>query len=545
MNGQTLQVLRGDNQGAQFELVDEEILLGRDGQCHVVIDSGLASRRHARLVRLDEGYGVEDLGSTNHTFVNGRQLSGRVRLNDKDQIGVGDTLLEFRSDLPAAVAKTDDASMVILNTFDARQSAGTAASINAEGKLRAILQITEALGSTLDLQDVLAKMLDGLFEIFPQADRALVLLLQDGQLVPEAVKHRSGGQDTVEYSKTIAERAIADRQAILSTDAAADERFGVAQSIVQFQIRSIMCVPLLSREADVLGVLQLDARQEEAKFDEDDVHILASVAIQASVSIESAQLHREMLKQARLQKEMDFAHEVQHKFLPKSPPELAGYAFWGYYLAAGKIGGDYYDFVRLPNGKQAALLGDVSGKGVPAALMMAKLSAVCKVALLSHPDDLVEAMAVVNREICEASVDSAFVTLALCIIDPTTHRISVANAGHMSPLFLRRNGAIDKPAGADVTGFPFGIVEDCPYPNATTTLDPGEMVVLYSDGISEAMNAAEELYSDERICEQLEGLQGKPPEQIGRRLLEDVRRHAAGHPQSDDISLVVFGRTAE
>jgi serine phosphatase RsbU (regulator of sigma subunit) len=188
------------------------------------------------------------------------------------------------------------------------------------------------------------------------------------------------------------------------------------------------------------------------------------------------------------------------------------------------------------------LLGDVSGKGVPAALMMAKASAVCKVALLNHSDDLAAAMNAINREICDASVDATFLTLVLCVINPTAHEVTIANAGHMSPLFRRAGGTIDEPADEAVRGYPLGIDEDFEYQTTSTTLGPGESVVLFSDGISEAMNSREELYTDERIAEQLGRSAGKGPAEIGRVLLDDVRRHTAGCEQSDDISLVVFQR---
>jgi serine phosphatase RsbU (regulator of sigma subunit) len=169
-----------------------------------------------------------------------------------------------------------------------------------------------------------------------------------------------------------------DQQAILSEDVASDARFPLTRSIQDFQIRSVMCVPLLSPAGEALGVIQVDARDPRRKFDDDDMQVLAALASQASVAVEYAQLHKEVVKQARLQKEIDIARDVQRNFLPKSTPDVEGYGFWAYYLAAGKVGGDFYDFLRLPNGKQAVLLGDVSGKGIPAALMMAKASTVCR-----------------------------------------------------------------------------------------------------------------------------------------------------------------------
>jgi len=538
----TLQVLEGTDAGREYDLDRDEILVGRGLACHIVLNSLAVSRTHARLALEDDTYAIEDLGSRYHTYVNDKEISTKVRLKDRDRVKIADSLLVFRAYPPEPAQKPEAILPTIVRSLDARSFADTILKVNPEAKLRAILQITQALGRTLDLEAVLSKMLDGLFEIFVHADRGLVLLLDGDRLIPRAMKHRHQWQDSIQYSRTIVQQAMDQRQAILSEDAVVDDRFTQAQSIADFQIRSVMCVPLLSQQMDPLGVIQLDTQRGGARFCADDMHILTSVASQASISVEYAQLHREMLKQAKLQREMDIAQDVQRNFLPQSTPELEGYSFWAYYQAAGKVGGDYYDFLRLPNGNQAVLLGDVSGKGVPAALMMAKASAVCKVALLNHPDRIAHAVNVINNEICDASVGARFMTLVLAVINPNTHEVTLANAGHMSPIFCRADGAIHEPAGSNVRGYPLGIVREFPYKTMSTSLGPGETVVLFSDGISEATNSHDELYSVERVGERLGKMEGRGAAEIGQALIEDVRRHAAGCQQADDISLVVFRR---
>ncbi len=537
-----LEVVEGTDAGRRYELDRDEVLVGRGLACHVVLDSLAVSRNHARLVLEGDTYLIEDLGSRCHTYVNERKITGRVRLKEGDRIQIADTRLVFRSFQPDVSERKDDARLTVLKSLDACAATDLILKVNAEAKLEAILRITQALGRTLDLEAVLARMLDGLFEIFPQADRGLVLFVESERLIPKAVKHRHDWQESIQYSKTIVRQAMDQRQAILSEDAVVDERFTHAQSITDFQIRSMICVPLLSQQMSPLGVIQLDTQRPGVSFGADDMHLLASVAAQASVSVEYAQLHKESLKRAKLEREMDIAQDVQRNFLPQTTPRLEGYEFWAYYLAAGKVGGDYYDFVRLPDGNLAVLLGDVSGKGVPAALLMAKASAVCKVALLSHPRDLGRAVGEINNEICEASTGGTFLTLVLCLVDSTKHEITIANAGHMSPMFRRRDGTIDEPAESGVRGLPLGILRDFSYATISAPLAAGESVVLFSDGISEAVNRQDELYSDERILKQLRRTEGKTAAEIGQALLEDVRRHAAGCEQSDDIALVVFRR---
>jgi len=323
----TLEIVQGSNVGRKYELAEDSILLGRDTVSGILVDDRLASRNHARLTLLGHSYLLEDLGSTNDTYVNGEIVEGQVRLKNEDVIKIGNTQLMVRRHVSSVLAEASDERVSVLSNVDARTAAGAATKTNAEVKLRAILKITEALGTTLDLRSVLSKIIDGLLEIFPRADRALVLLVEGERLVPKASKHRRGDSENIKYSSTIVKRAMENREAIVSADVADDDRLPVTQSMVECEIRSVMCVPLLSQEMGVLGVIQLDARSVGWRFGAEDAQILASVARQASISVQYAQLHNEMVKQARLRKEMDFAREVQHHFLPKTPPESRGYRF--------------------------------------------------------------------------------------------------------------------------------------------------------------------------------------------------------------------------
>ena len=186
-----------------------------------------------------------------------------------------------------------------------------------------------------------------------------------GRFVPRSSKQRREDEDTIRFSKTVVQRAMEEKKAILSADASSDERFSMSESIADFRIRSVMCVPLLGVDQRSLGVIQLDTQSYTQRFSEDDLQVLTSVANQAAIAMENARLHEEMLIQERMRRELSFAREVQQGFLPRFMPKVNGYEFWGFYEAAGLIGGDYYDFVQLPEGRQAVIVADVSGKGVP------------------------------------------------------------------------------------------------------------------------------------------------------------------------------------
>ncbi len=233
------------------------------------------------------------------------------------------------------------------------------------------------------------KLLDSLFKIFMQADRGFVILRSrpTAALVPKAIKHRRPDmEDQIRISRTIVNQVMTSKEAILSADAANDARFDTSQSIADFRIRSMMCAPLVDSDGKSLGVIQIDTLDQRHRFQKDDLDVLASVASQAAFAVDNAQLHETSLKQQSLERDLELAHKVQRGLLPAAPPQVAGYHFFDFYEPANQVGGDYYDYVELPGDRLAVVLADVSGKGVSAALLMAKLSGEVRYCLASEPN---------------------------------------------------------------------------------------------------------------------------------------------------------------
>jgi serine phosphatase RsbU (regulator of sigma subunit) len=329
------------------------------------------------------------------------------------------------------------------------------------------------------------------------------------------------------------------REAILSADASNDSRFDMSQSIVDFRIRSLMCVPLLSSDGTALGVIQVDTLDQRARFQNDDLEVLASVASQAAVAVENAQLHDLALQQQAMERDLELAHKVQQGLLPLAAPKISGYEFFDFYEPAYQVGGDYFDYVELPGGRFGVILADVSGKGVAAALLMAKLSGEMRYALASEATPAA-AVQRVNAAFSHSRWEDRFVTLVLVIVDPQDHKLTVVNAGHMPPLVRRADGRVEE-LGASIAGVPMGVDSTFTYEQTCADLITGDLVVMFTDGISEAMNGKGELYGIERLRKRLEAPSAGVA-QYARNLLDDVKRFVGDRDQNDDICLTCFVR---
>ena len=300
---------------------------------------------------------------------------------------------------------TEVARASVMATFDVGGggSASWRLSAKPEVKLAALLEITNNLGKALSVEEILPKLLDSLFKIFVQADRGFVVMRPkpDGPLVPVAVKNRrEGDEQRTRISRTIVEEAMKSRKAILSADASSDERFNMAQSIADFAIRSMICAPMVGTEGEPLGVIQIDTLNQKSRFSDEDLEVLAGVASQAAVSIDNAKMHEQVLAQRGMERDLELARRMQRALLPSHPPKVPGYFFFDYYQAARQVGGDYYDYVELPDGRFAVIVGDVAGKGVAAALLMARLSSDVRF-LLASEDDPAVAVEKINTGFCE------------------------------------------------------------------------------------------------------------------------------------------------
>ena len=559
-------ILLLDGQATTIELTNDETMLGRDPKCTLEIKSGMVSRRHARVFKDADEFLVEDMGSGNGTFVNGSKIEGPKSIKHGDRIKLGPVLLRFENNsaadqrpvpvrpVPSKLPRPFDGG----ETFnvevdddddDSTMMTGRASGfgnleVKPEAKLKGVLEISKALAGTADIDKLLPKILDTLFNIFPHADRGCVLLRDEtaGKMIPRAMKHRRAGDDeTVKLSRTILKKVLEDKTGILSSDASNDSRFEASESIANLTIRSMMCVPMLSTEGQPMGVINIDTQNPFNQFQADDLDLLMAVAGQAAMCYEQAKLLVTAMEKQKQDKEMDIAMGVQRSLLPTELPSAEGWEFFASYDTAQAVGGDYYDAFFVEDGKKICLaFGDVAGKGVPASLVMSRIATVVT-NVMTFVGDVCDAVNRINNQMCTRAVEGRFVTFVLCVIDIATGEMTIGIAGHM-PIMIRKTDGTVIEFGEEVIGVPIGVMEGYPYEVMTRTIEPGETCVIYTDGVSEAMNHDNDLYGIDRLRELMKASTGGHADALGKVILADVRKFANGRPQNDDITIMVFGR---
>jgi sigma-B regulation protein RsbU (phosphoserine phosphatase) len=549
-----LMVVKGSCPGQLVELLGERNIMGRHPSCQIVLDNAAVSRNHAQILESHGTYYLEDLRSRNGTLLNGKKIQGRTELKDLDEIRVCEVVLRFfqgappdshqePTPVPTSLGNTqpgqdrvvtvtdtdlvalghpgpfpdkmlDDSSSdssSIITSLDVTNR-GPRIAVRPEAKLRAVMEISQNLARTLKIEEVLPKILESLFKIFPQADRGFVVLkdASSGALQVQSLRtRRDDNAESARLSMTILREAMSKARAILSADAATDKRFSLSDSVSNLRIRSVMCAPLVAQGGESLGAIQIDTVDHSTPFSDDDLEVLASVAAQAALSLENAQLHSAVLKQRDFERDLDFATQVQLGFLPNERPRVEGYEFFDFYEAAQRVGGDFFDYVRLPDGRIAVTVGDVAGKGLPAALLMARIYSDARYELLAKPTPA-DAMTSVNNSVSSSGLGHRFITMAGVVLDPKANTLTLVNAGHPAPLLRSKRGHV-KQLGTNISGLPLGVQPGSEYRQAQVPIEAGESVVLYTDGVIEAMNSANEIYGTQRLMAFLK----KAPAQAG------------------------------
>ncbi len=577
-----LQIMKGETPGSVLPLQTGRTVIGRHPTCHVVLDNAAVSRHHAQVLESHGLYFLEDLRSRNGTWLNGESLSSRAELRDGDEIRICDVVMTFQIDgtaTPGAWAQKDalggigrtvvgagdkppelnpideshvyvlpepyqephfDTPSSVIKKLDSRSgsSADFKSGVKPDVKLKAIVELTKAVSRELNVDAVLPKLMSTLFNVFPQAEQGFVLLKEDDSdvLRVKATKTRSqSAEDVIAVSMTVVRHVMTTGEAVLSSNVLDDLRFKGSTALAKMRVSSMLCVPLLDQDDRPFGIIQILTRSTTQVFTEDDLDLLVSLSSQAAMAIDNARLHHELLSKREMERDLDFATQVQLGFLPKSRPKVEGYAFADYYEAALHVGGDYFDYIPLGDGRLAITIGDVAGKGMPAALLMARLYSSARYQLLTAGSPG-KAIGGLNQEIVSSGLGHRFVTFLVMVLEPVAGLVTVVNAGHLSPLLCRKDGSIEA-VGRKTSGLPLGIVPEIEYEEATFPLGPGDTMIGFTDGVTEAMTDEKALYGRERLLNLIRKTRGSV-ETLIESIVDDVEKFTDGSDSRDDTCLV-------
>ncbi len=523
---------------------EQPVMLGRGNNADFAINYPGVSRQHARIEKTGRHWTINDLGSSNGTFVEGRRVEQTGRLRDGERFSLGKLDLRFYEEEKAPVnVQINDASLDVLKSLDAKEAVDLDAIDTAEAlreiskRLKLLNEVGQALSAHIEEEELLPSILEKLFEALPQAEQGCILVQPEDEsagLAPAVSRTRKGGEDAFAISRSLVRDVVEKKRGFLTVDATKDERFSSSETVQNLSIRSVICVPMIVGD-DVVGAIYVTGGSKRP-FTEGDMSLLVGIAGQAGLAISNTRMHRKLLKRQMLEQDLALARRIQRDFLPLSTPTVSGWEFWSQYDSALEVGGDYYGYFDLPDGRTGVAIGDVSGKGMSAALYMARLSSEMRIAVayLSDPAKILER---VNDRLCTGAEEGMFVTAAMLAIDRDGRRVQIASAGHPAPLVKRKKKIVsfDSPQGT-----PLGVMDDSTYETAEMTLDRQDVIFLFTDGVTEAMNPKNEEYGYERLLESLRGA-GASPSSVGETIEREVRDWYGTAMQNDDLTLVAFG----
>ncbi len=552
--GQYLVVRRAGGDGERVALDPARpITLGRSRANAVVLTDASVSREHARVSYRDGSWWVEDLGSKNGTKVNGRRIDKAAALSPGDSLQLGTFHVAFSASSSHATARVADiAGPATLRALKVEEfetgvtdsrSLGSGLAPERMGTfLRAVDKVGQALLAHRTVEELFTFVVELSSDVL-RADRT-ALLLRDphsDKLVAKAVKQAAGVEGDIVVSRSIARAVIDQRQALLTGDAQSDTRFREQQSVIQQRIHSAMCAPLW-HDDHVLGLLYVDNVAAPAPFEEGDLRLLTLIAHLTAVKVRETEQYEAVQRGQRLAEELRRAATMQQNLLPPEPVREGRVEAAGRNIPSFDVGGDYFDFIPAENGCLVVGLGDVAGKGMAAAMLMMNLQATVR-AQVETGRPLADVMARLNRSIHQNVRGERFVTLFLTRIDTASGAMSYVNGGHNPPYVVRASGDLETLAAG---GLLLGMFPEAEYEEGTLDLGPGDLVVVYSDGVTEARAPAPpgeeygEEFGEERLIEFLRAGRSLTPEALVEKLIARVREFSGGTQLADDVTVAAI-----
>jgi phosphoserine phosphatase RsbU/P len=543
-----LQILSPDGQSRFVPLEGDRISLGRSSAAELYYpDDGGLSRQHLVIERDGDEWALRDLGSKNGTTLNGIRITERTQLKSGDRIAAGHLILVYdmaslRTPKPVVIfdarddAEANPSSSTVITHLDGvikSDDTPGAAETLAATHVSALIRAGNELAGHLPLPELFRFILDLSIQTV-KADRGLLMTLEDGELVVRANKGEG-----FRISTAVRDRVLNSGLSVLVRDTSIDDAFRERRSIVEQNIRTLMAVPLQTRD-QIIGVIYVDSPSLLREFTKDDLNLLTVMANIAAIRIEHTRFAE--VEQARqlLARDLEQAAEIQQRFLPAVAPTVRGLDLSGHNAPCRTVGGDYYDFFPYEESRIAMVLGDVSGKGMPASLLMMGLQARVQV-LIEEPKNLADVMTRLNRITSANCPSNRFISLFFCILDGDTGELAFCNAGHNPPLIVRKNGEYEQLKGG---GPVLGILPFIEYQEHRSRLDEGDVLVIYSDGVTEATNPAGREFGIDGLADAVVKNRNQPAAAILNAINRAVAVYTAAAAQADDITLIVARRVA-
>jgi sigma-B regulation protein RsbU (phosphoserine phosphatase) len=536
------QVLEGDS-----------LIIGRSSAAELVLADRFLSRQHARLHREGEAWLIEDLGSRNGTLLNGTKVESPTKISAGDELRLSGSVIMVRSgsepmrEVPTTTSQESAQHTVFRRASDliSRQSSSDTAGLEAPDavrrqadRLRLLNDVHRALNQSIELDDLLEMILARAFDELSPEEGIILMKNKEGEYFRAARKTIPGVSGKYAFSETLIHEVAEKGMAALVLDVETDERFAHAQSILSSGIRSLVAAPLLDAEGS-LGMVALNSRVHKRQFDEEDMELLVSLASVAALRIRNVALAEEAAERRRLEEELKLARQIQVGLLPSQLPEVPGYEFHGGNVPSRGVSGDYFKVEpRKKNSEFVAVIADVSGKGMAASLLTASLEAL-SAGPIEVGQEAQEICTKVCRRLFHRTPPAKYATMFLGILEPATHKFTYTNAGHNPALVVRADGEVRE---LGTTGLPVGLMEVGNYTQIEIEFQPGDTLILYTDGITEAENPEEEEYGLERLIEACKKNRDKGLVEMSEAIYHDLDEFADGVPYADDRTLVLGRR---
>jgi len=513
------------------------VSIGRASDCSIPIKDRYLSRKHAEIIAIGATWVLKDLGSANGTYLNGTRVERDETLKPGDRIRLGDTEIVFEAserntDRFIAVAESKASATIAIPVHEItdRPEAVDIA------RLQTLTLLARELIEDRPMDELFGFIVDRVMEHLHPSRAAIALLAPDGKSFTKTEVRRQDKNDSTELtiSHTLLNDIVEEKKALAFMDVSVDDKLSRAQSIIMQGIHSILCAPLMIGNA-VVGVLYVDYLFTQRSITEDDVRLVAQIGRFAAIKLETTRLREDAIQKRIMDEELKTASNIQRRLLPAAPSGIPGYTFVGRNQPSRVVSGDYYDFAIRPNGKVYFVIGDVSGKGVTAGLMMAGLQVAFRIFSKTDPDPAT-LVTQLNLALKENLPQSKFVTLFLGRLDTKSGVVEYVNAGHTPPLWLRKSELLEM-TDSDLL---LGVVTRAEFVNRKLQLDPGDSLILFTDGLSEARNAAD---TDLGSNLPLGSMHGADAELIARAVNEAVIAHVGDAENlDDDVTLVIVSR---